>query len=62
MRLLVLGGTGGGRVLAPGTSERPIQAGLRNRPFEQTARDTHAALRPEDRLPLDPAVEARLIG
>lgn len=44
------------------SSARALAAGLRHRPFEQTARDTRGALRPDDRLPLDPAVEARLVG
>ena len=41
---------------------RARAAGLRHRPLEQTARDTHAALRPEDGPGLDPALEARLIA
>lgn len=45
------------------SAARARAAGLRHRPFEQTARDTRAALRPDDRLPLDPALEeARLVG
>jgi 2'-hydroxyisoflavone reductase len=39
---------------------RARAAGLHHRPIEQTARDTHAALRPEDGPGLDPALEARL--
>ena len=41
---------------------RARAAGLRHRPLEQTARDTHAALRPDDGPGLDPALEARLIA
>ena len=41
---------------------RAVEAGLRHRPIEQTARDTYAALRPEDGPGLDPALEARLIA
>lgn len=44
------------------SAARARAAGLRHRPFEQTARDTRAALRPDDRLPLDPALEAQLVG
>jgi 2'-hydroxyisoflavone reductase len=40
---------------------RAVAAGLRNRPIAETARDTRAALRPEDRLGLDPALEAQLV-
>ncbi len=41
---------------------RAVEAGLHHRPIEQTARDTHAALRPDDGPGLDPALEARLIA
>ena len=41
---------------------RARAAGLRHRPLEQTARDTHTTLRPEDGPGLDPALEARLIA
>jgi nucleoside-diphosphate-sugar epimerase len=41
---------------------RAVAAGLRHRPIAQTARDVLAALRPQDRPALDPALEARLIG
>ena len=41
---------------------RAVAGGLRNRPITETARDTRAALRPEDGLGLDPALEARLTG
>lgn len=41
---------------------RAVAAGLRRRPIEQTARDTHAALRPDDGPGLDAALEARLIA
>ena len=41
---------------------RARAAGLRHRSLEQTARDTHAALHPEDGPGLEPALEARLIG
>jgi 2'-hydroxyisoflavone reductase len=41
---------------------RAVGAGLRHRPIEQTAHDTHAALRPEDGPGLDPDLEARLIA
>ncbi|HEV2775791.1 MAG TPA: NAD-dependent epimerase/dehydratase family protein [Solirubrobacteraceae bacterium] len=41
---------------------RAVAAGLRRRSLELTARDTRAALRPEDGPGLDPAVEARLIA
>ena len=41
---------------------RAVAAGLRRRTVEQTARDTRAALRPEDGPGLDPALEARLIA
>jgi 2'-hydroxyisoflavone reductase len=41
---------------------RAVAAGLRHRPFAQTASDVLAALRPDDGPPLDPAVEARLVG
>jgi 2'-hydroxyisoflavone reductase len=41
---------------------RARAAGLRHRPIDETARDTHAALRPEDGPGLDPALEARLIA
>jgi 2'-hydroxyisoflavone reductase len=41
---------------------RAVAAGLRNRPIAETARDTRAALRPEDGLGVDPALEARLVG
>jgi 2'-hydroxyisoflavone reductase len=41
---------------------RAVAAGLRHRPLSETARDTRAALRPEDGPGLDPAVEARLIA
>lgn len=40
---------------------RAVAAGLRNRPIGATARDTRAALRREDGLDLDPALEARLV-
>jgi 2'-hydroxyisoflavone reductase len=43
-------------------ASRAVAAGLRHRPLEQTARDTLAALRPEDGAGLDPALEARLIA
>ena len=79
----------GGRFLAPGAPQRPMQlidaralaafvldltsagatgtynavgADLRHRPIAQTARDTPAALRPDDGPGLDAALEARLIG
>jgi 2'-hydroxyisoflavone reductase len=41
---------------------RAVAAGLRHRPLAQTARDVLAALRPEDELALDRALEARLVG
>jgi 2'-hydroxyisoflavone reductase len=41
---------------------RAVAAGLRHRPLAQTARDTLAALRPEDGPGLDPALEARIIA
>ena len=41
---------------------RAVAAGLRHRPLTQTARDTLAALRPEDGLRLAPALEARLVA
>jgi 2'-hydroxyisoflavone reductase len=40
---------------------RALAAGLRHRPLAQTARDVLAALRPEDGLGLDAALEARLV-
>lgn len=51
---------GAGFMRIDGTRARA--AGLRHRPLAQTARDTHAALRPEDGPGLDPALEARLIA
>ena len=41
---------------------RALAAGLRHRPLAETARDVRAALRPEDGLSLDPALEARLVA
>lgn len=41
---------------------RAVAAGLRHRPIAQTASAVRAALRPEDVLGLEPAVEARLVG
>jgi 2'-hydroxyisoflavone reductase len=41
---------------------RAAAAGLRHRALAQTARDVLAALRPDDGLGLDPALEARLVG
>ena len=41
---------------------RARAAGLRHRPFAQTAGDVRAALRPVNRLGLDPALEARLVA
>jgi 2'-hydroxyisoflavone reductase len=43
-------------------SSRAVAAGLRHRPIAETARDTLAALRPEDGPGLEPALEARLVG
>ena len=44
------------------SAARAVAAGLRRRPLEHTARDTRAALRPGDKLPLDPSLEARIVG
>ena len=44
------------------SAARAVAAGLRHRPLEDTARDTRAVLRPGDRLPLDPSLEARVVG
>lgn len=41
---------------------RARAAGLRHRPLAHTARDVRAALRPDDQLGLDPALEARLVA
>jgi 2'-hydroxyisoflavone reductase len=43
-------------------STRAVAAGLRYRPIAETARDTLAALRPDDGPGLAPALEARLVG
>ena len=41
---------------------RAVAAGLRHRPLDDTARDTHAALHPEDGPGLPPALERTLIA
>jgi 2'-hydroxyisoflavone reductase len=43
-------------------SSRAVAAGLRYRPIAETARDTLAALRPDDGPGLEPALEAQLVG
>jgi 2'-hydroxyisoflavone reductase len=44
------------------SSARAVSRRLRHRPLAETAGDVRAALRPEDGLGLDPALEARLVA